>query len=585
MTHFLKYQLLGHFCVFLSAIVYGQTTAKGIPTANAIQAPKGKSFALVVGISDYKNLPKLKYADVDAKDFYNYITQAAQIDSVNAKCFVNGEASRETIVEHLYWITEHAKQDDKVYIYLSGHGDIEHLTKTDNSLFLLTESPQKNYLRKTEYVDLNLLKEFFNTWQEENIKTILIVDACHSGGLSGGDQGRSNTLISLQQNWKNEIKLLSCQANEVSIEGEKFGGGRGLFSYYLTLGLRGLADKDNNKTITVLELDNFIRDSVSFYSDQTQLPISNGDLRYKLSDYNDNTLKVAKLMLQNKTISKPDDRLAMKGVKKDPIADIITNAEWQDKYQSFLNAVKQNKLIKPENDCAIYYYQLFKNEASMQSVAGMLKSKLLEASQKRFYLLTDRMYDDNFGYMPALYIENVLKETIVCLTLLDAKHYSYNKLMARKAFLESCKRTYYLNALTNRSQYIASLKSEVTALEAALLLDPIQPYLYLRIGDYAMHINEFDKAISNYLQYQKFLPKDEYTYNKLGLAYLSINKLQPAYDQFTLSININPRFANGYYNLYQTCTKMGKTAEASGHATMASKYGKFPDLEDKRDLY
>ncbi len=568
-----------------SAALFSQDNSRGVTIKNTgTTTQTGHTHALIVGVSEYKNLPKLQYADVDAKDFYSYLRQTFPADSGNMKYFLNSEATREAIADHLYNITEKAKKGDKVYIFLSGHGDIEHLTKTDNSLFLLAESPNKNYLRKTEYIDLNLLRDFFNAWQENDIKTIFIADACHSGALSGGEQGRNNTLLSLQQNWKNEIKLLSCQPNELSLEGLRFGGGRGLFSYYLTLGLRGLADKDNNKTVSLLELDNFLRDSVAFYSDKSQLPATQGDLRFSLSQYQESSLSIAKTML-NKKIPLYDDRLAVRAGAKDVVGEMIVDENWKQAYQQFALAVKQNRLIKPQSNSALYYYQLFSKDSSQKNIAALLKGKLIEASQKRFYELTEKMYDDNFGTIPAIYIENVLQETDACIQLLNKDQYSYNKLLARKAFLESCKKTYYLDASARQDQYSAMLRQEIKALQEAIKLDPMQPFLYLRIGDYALYLSDFATAVSNYQQYQQFLPNDEYSYNKLGMAFTAQGKFQDAYNQFQKSIKINSRFAKGYYNLYVVCTKMGKTDEASGYAKLANQYGKFKDLQNTQDVY
>ncbi|MBK7305024.1 MAG: hypothetical protein IPI90_17740 [Saprospiraceae bacterium] len=47
-------------------------------------------------------------------------------------------------------------------------------------------------------------------------------------------------------------KILSCQPNEFSLEGEQWGGGRGVFSYHLVDGLFGLADRNNDGLITLV---------------------------------------------------------------------------------------------------------------------------------------------------------------------------------------------------------------------------------------------------------------------------------------------------------------------------------------------
>lgn len=547
-------------------------------------ASAGRTWALIVGISDYKNLPKLQFADVDAKDFHHFLSHSAPGDTANFRLYTNADATREAIVDQLYHISENAKKGDRVFLFFSGHGDMEQLTRTDNSLFLLAESPQKNYLRKTEYVDMNLLRDFLVKWQEEDVKTIFIADACHSGALSGGEEGRNNTVLSLRQSWKNEIKLLSCQPNELSLESTRFGGGRGLFSYYLTLGLRGLADKDNNKVVSLFELDGFIRDSVSFYSDQAQLPATHGDLRFQLSPYAESSLAVARTMLKNK-MPLYDKSVAFKAAKTDPVEAMIADEAWKQKYRDFLLSIRQGRLVKPENNNAVYYYQLFRNAAGMEHIAGLMKLKFLEAIKKRFYELTDKMYDDNFGTIPAIYIENVLKETEGGLQLLDQSHYSYKLLLARKAFLESCKRTYYLNSDRRPADYLAALQKEIAALETAIETDPMQPYLYLRLGDYTLAANQPGKAIEYYRKYQLFLPNDEYAWLKLGLAYMATNDLKSAREQFEKSIKLNPRFAKGYYQLYQVCIKTGRTAEAAHYAKLANTYGKFPDLQDNRDIY
>jgi tetratricopeptide (TPR) repeat protein len=562
----------------------GQDTTRGLIIRDNKPTATGRVHALVVGVSDYKYIPKLQYADVDALDFYNYLRQSYPSDSAFIRRFLNGEATRDAIAEHLYTITDNAKKGDKVYIYLSGHGDIEHLTKTDNSLFLLGGTPEKNYLRKTEYIDLNLLRHFFAAWQEQEVKTILIVDACHAGALSGGEHGRTNTLLSLQQNWKNEIKLLSCQPNELSLEGQRFGGGRGLFSYYLTLGLRGMADKDKNKTVSLLELETFLRDSVAFYSDQNQLPDTHGDRKFQVSQYQDRVLKIAKTMLAKK-LPLYDDRLDTKSGEKDVIAGLITNEKLLGIYHQFALAVEENRLMAPATNCAMHYFRLFSKDSAHQHVVGLLKTKLLDATQAGFYALTERMYNDDFSGIPEAFLDKLLAETSACLELYNQNHYSYNKLLARQEFLASCKRTFHLDASFRTDQYAALLRDEIATLKKAVQADPMQPYLYLRMADYALYTSQFNLAVDQLKQYVSFLPRDEYAYNKLGMAYTAMGRYQEAYDQFKNSVRMNNRFGKGYYNLYVVCTKMNKAAEAAENLRLATQLGYSPAIPKNEDSH
>lgn len=80
---------------------------------------------------------------------------------------------------------------------------------------------------------------------KKKTKIIIIADACHSGKLAGFSiNGAQITNSNLARQIANEVKILSCQPNEYSLEGNQWGGGRGVFSYHLVNGLYGMADQD-----------------------------------------------------------------------------------------------------------------------------------------------------------------------------------------------------------------------------------------------------------------------------------------------------------------------------------------------------
>ncbi|MBK8280926.1 MAG: hypothetical protein IPK94_12635 [Saprospiraceae bacterium] len=64
--------------------------------------------------------------------------------------------------------------------------------------------------------------------------------------------------------------ILSCRNREVSLEDS--GLRQGIFSHYLIKGLKGAADKNSNKIVTVQELFNFISSQVQSYTDHVQNP-------------------------------------------------------------------------------------------------------------------------------------------------------------------------------------------------------------------------------------------------------------------------------------------------------------------------
>ncbi len=97
---------------------------------------------------------------------------------------------------------------------------------------------------------------------KKQVNVVFIADACHSGGLIGGKEGVSKTQKALQESWGRVTKILSCQANEFSLEGKQWGGGRGLFSYHLVNGLTGRADVNKDNKISLAELNSYLKTNV-----------------------------------------------------------------------------------------------------------------------------------------------------------------------------------------------------------------------------------------------------------------------------------------------------------------------------------
>lgn len=128
--------------------------------------------------------------------------------------------------------------------------------------------------------NLRDLEEVIGTLSIQNkVRAIVIADACHAGKLSGsGIGGAQITGASLARQYANEIKILSCQPNEISLEGEQWGGGRGCFSYHLVDGLFGLANRNEDEFVTIGELDRYLEDRVTSEADpQSQVPILLGN--------------------------------------------------------------------------------------------------------------------------------------------------------------------------------------------------------------------------------------------------------------------------------------------------------------------
>ena len=97
-----------------------------------------RTHALIVGISEYKHLGNLSFADDDALAFQAYVEENLQSkkDTNNIVVLINEEALSSNIYMALENLISQTKKDDKVYIYFSGHGDSENATLFKSGFFV-----------------------------------------------------------------------------------------------------------------------------------------------------------------------------------------------------------------------------------------------------------------------------------------------------------------------------------------------------------------------------------------------------------------------------------------------------------------
>ena len=269
----------------------GQNPGKDFKNAEPQQP---NTYAIIIGINKYMNISPLKYASVDATSFYDLLQSPAfNIKKQNLHLLIDSSASRSNIYKEMYELEEVLKPNDLLIFYFAGHGDIEAKIQTNNSLLLLPQSPSFNYLRSGEYLDMNTIRDYFVSLTNKKVRTYFICDACHSGNLIGGMEGQRLTSLSLQQSWANEVKFLSCQSNELSQEGRRWGNGRGVFTYFLDLALQGMADNGDGK-ITLGEIKRYMETEVASNTNDKQNPVIIGDPKKFIVNVNKDILAKVK---------------------------------------------------------------------------------------------------------------------------------------------------------------------------------------------------------------------------------------------------------------------------------------------------
>jgi tetratricopeptide (TPR) repeat protein len=297
--------------IFLLLFAFGNAWAqagRGTASANgAAPLPandKGTIRALVVGISEYADsgIVDLRYAHRDAEIFAEYLHSAAGagLPSENVRLLTNGQATLAAIDDGLNWLISDTKKGDRVIVYFSGHGDVEKQTLWQRGYLLAHNTPGHNY--RNNAVKVEDLDEIVKTLSISNeARVTVILDACRSGKLA--NIGPTLTAEQLEKQVENEVRILSCKPDQRSLEGEGWGQGRGLFSFFLVNGLMGLADAGSfpDGIITLDELTSFVKSGMqqvlsdpSFNSRQN--PVFVGDENFEVGEVNDKLLASVKNM-------------------------------------------------------------------------------------------------------------------------------------------------------------------------------------------------------------------------------------------------------------------------------------------------
>ncbi|MFI5221876.1 MAG: caspase family protein, partial [Bacteroidia bacterium] len=326
----------------------------------------GKTYAVIVGISNYKNMeiPRLQFAGKDAVAFRDYLLVIG-VDSANINLLVNENASYMNIILDLDEIcTNKVKEGDKVYFYFSGHGDVESRVITNDGYLLPFDAPSKVYAISA--LKIQTLQSYISTLSSKGVRAFVITDACHSGNLAGGAEGLTNLSNVLKGSWKDEIKILSCQPGEISLEGKQWGNGRGLFSFELINGLAGNADKNKDGKVTLGELNIYLSEKVSEQASPVpQYPVVAGNMQTVISTVNKTYANKIQAPGTTAEISPVELKGTVEGLLKGLPDSIILNYRLYKKY------LDEGKLYNGENvPSAFYYYEKIEEKEN----TGLLKS-------------------------------------------------------------------------------------------------------------------------------------------------------------------------------------------------------------------
>jgi hypothetical protein len=244
---------------------------RGRPTADAV--------AIIIGIQDYRRVPKADFASNDARVFYDYAIRGLGVRPENVKLLTDDQADDVAILGAFKnWLplkSRKAKTD--VYVFYSGHG---YPSDDGSSLYFLPHGVDRQFLDRTAIKQF----EIVNALQAVSPRSVtLFLDACYSGQSRTGETllaGARPILIQPKAStFPSNFTVLSASAPE-QIASSSPDLKHGIFSYFLMKGMEGEADQNKDGAITVQEMQAYLLDSVgrkAMSINRTQQPQLVGD--------------------------------------------------------------------------------------------------------------------------------------------------------------------------------------------------------------------------------------------------------------------------------------------------------------------
>ncbi len=251
---------------------------------NIAGAARRQRWAVIIGVSDYQDetIGNLQYADDDAQAVYDFFRspQAGMggIPEDHIQLLVNEQATSRNIRSALTTFLRQSTPDDVIFLYIAAHGAPD--PYRPNDLYILTHDTEIADIAATA-VSMEDVNDAIQDAYAYN--KVLITDACHSAGVGSGTRALGNNQINaafldyMNNSSGGFVAFTASEANQLSQEGEQYGGGHGVFTYYFLDGLEGAADLpanggDGDRVVTLGEVMEYARDKVRRETRNAQVP-------------------------------------------------------------------------------------------------------------------------------------------------------------------------------------------------------------------------------------------------------------------------------------------------------------------------
>lgn len=230
-----------------------------------VKSPEVKIWAVIVGAARYTHMPVLSYTDDDAYQLYAFMKspEGGALPDNQIQLLIDENATHEGITNAIRSTFLKADANDMIVFYFSGHG-------LPGAFLPIDYDGARNRLEHEE------LSELLKISQAKH--KLVLADACHAGSLLAARAPVYQTIQSyydaLNASSGGTALLLSSKGEEYSLEDR--GLRSGIFSHFLIRGLKGEANTNSDKVVSIRELFSYVHQQVRRYTGNVQTPTLTG---------------------------------------------------------------------------------------------------------------------------------------------------------------------------------------------------------------------------------------------------------------------------------------------------------------------
>ena len=230
------------------------------------------SWALIIGINNYENVPDLHYAVEDALAIKNMLINEFNFSRNNVRVLIDKEATQSNINREMSKLLKSADVNDRVVFYFAGHGETEALGLEEVATGFLMPSDadvENLYFSAIPMEDLRNVSKFSKAKH-----MLFLVDACYSGLAAVNTRGLStnspNYIDKITRENARQI-ITAGQKDEKVLEKDEWE--HSAFTKNLISGLKDKkANSNGDDFITASELGFYLQEKVSLDTENSQTP-------------------------------------------------------------------------------------------------------------------------------------------------------------------------------------------------------------------------------------------------------------------------------------------------------------------------